>query len=79
MTNKQAISYMILALNKLGYDLGDIRRIRREMENQIDLHTEREAECKAVHLISERIENELKNVKLESGNWEEFIEKDVVI
>ncbi|WP_047152493.1 hypothetical protein [Aneurinibacillus tyrosinisolvens] len=79
MTNKQAVSYTILALNKLGYDLGDIRKIRREMENQIDLYSENEAEWKAVHLISELIENHLKDIKLEPRNWKEFIERDTVI
>jgi hypothetical protein len=64
MTAAESISYLILALHQLGYSYEDIRRIRKEYEAQLMIHTEAEAGMEAAMLIAKLIKDGVHKVTL---------------
>jgi hypothetical protein len=59
MTSTQALSYVIIALDKLGYRLNDIKKIRQQIESEFELYDEQEAEQRVIHVLSQLITKEL--------------------
>jgi hypothetical protein len=62
MTTTEAISYLIISLHQLGYPYKDIRRVRKEYEAQLNLHSEEQVEMEAAILIAQLIKEGIETV-----------------
>lgn len=59
MTNAQALSYVIIALDKLEYSLTDIKKIRQQIESGFELYDEHEAERTVIRVLTGLITKQL--------------------
>ncbi|WCK53432.1 hypothetical protein PP175_19075 [Aneurinibacillus sp. Ricciae_BoGa-3] len=64
MTTTEAISYLIISLHHLGYPYKEIRRIRKEYEVRLNLHSEEKVEMEAAILIAKLIKEGVETVDL---------------
>jgi Holliday junction resolvasome RuvABC DNA-binding subunit len=49
----KTMSYVIIALHKLGYTLEEIQAVRKEIQREFDEYGTEEAERQAVHIMGE--------------------------
>ncbi|WCK55195.1 hypothetical protein PP175_04195 [Aneurinibacillus sp. Ricciae_BoGa-3] len=55
MTISEAISYLIITLDQLGYPYKEIIRIRKEYEKQLQLYNNEDIEMQAAIIIAKLI------------------------